>query len=408
MTESLPHRLWNRDFLIYWLGLALTALGDAFVMVGLPFLVLELTGSATALATAVLFGTLPRFIGPVTGALADRLHLKLPLIGSSMLRAALFAGMALLFMNDALPLWAIYAGALLNGLSTSFTFAAGMVLVPNLVPRTELARANSFMQAALMGVPLLGLGVAGALVGVLGVANTILLAAPCLLALSVAAAFMRFPTSVESSTEVRFLADMAAAGRYLLGSGPLAFLLLMSLVLNACLNMLNVTMPVTMEQIGRGAQGFGFFESSFSAGILIGIVGVSVVAKALPPRHQISVSQVFMSLGLAILAIGGFTVYLAGAVVLGIGLGFTEVAAITLIQLAVPDGMRGKVLGIVYTANAVGLSLGAWLAGALVGSVPMPTIYVAGSLALAAIAIVWTLLHSLQREQLDRLIEAAA
>lgn len=408
MTESLPHRLWNRDFLVYWLGLALTALGDAFVIVGLPFLVLELTGSASALATAVLFGTLPRFIGPVTGALADRLHLKLPLMGSSLLRGALFAGMALLFMNDTLPLWAIFAGALLNGLLTSFTFAAGMVLVPNLVPRSELGRANSFMQVALMGVPLLGLGVAGALVGVLGVGNTILLASPCLLALFVAAGFMRFPTSGESFNEVRFLADMAAAGRYLLGSGPLAFLLLMSLVLNACLNMLNVTMPVTMERIGRGAQGFGFFESSFSAGILIGIVGVSVVAKVLPPRHQLSVSQVFMSLGLAILAIGGFTVYLAGAVVLGIGLGFTEVAAITLIQLAVPDGMRGKVLGIIFTANAVGLSLGAWLAGALVGSVPMSTIYVAGSLALAAIAIVWTLLHSLQSEHLDRLIEAAA
>ena len=408
MNESLPQGLWNRNYLAYWLGIALTALGDAFVLVALPFLVLELTGSPEALATAVLLGTLPRFLGPVTGALADRLHLRLPLMASSVLRGALFAGMALLFMNGSLPLWIIYAGALLNGLLTSFIFAAGMVLVPNLVPRSELARANSFMQAALMGLPLVGLGAAGALVGVLGVGGTILVASPCLLALFVAAIFIRFPATVEAPSGVDFLGDMLAAGRFLLGSGPLAFLLVMSLFLNACLNILNVTMPVVMERIGRGAQGFGFFETSFSAGMLVGIVAVSLVAKALPARFQISVAQVFLALGLAVLALGGFSTYLAGGFVLGIGLGFSEVAAVTLIQLAVPDGMRGKVLGIIFTVNALGLSLGAWIAGALVGLVPMATIYLAASATVALIAVCWTLLHVQQREQLERMMEAAA
>ncbi|HEX7003481.1 MAG TPA: MFS transporter [Trueperaceae bacterium] len=408
MTESLPGRLWNRDYLAYLLGIALTALGDAFVLVALPFLVLELTDSPEALATAVLLGTLPRFLGPITGALADRLHLRIPLMTSSLLRATLFAGMALLYMDGSLPLWVVYGGAFLNGLLTSFIFAAGMVLVPNLVPRSELARANSFMQAALMGLPLVGLGAAGALVGVLGVGGTILVASPCLLALFGSAALIRFPPRPRQSEGLDFLGDMAAAGRYLLASAPLAFLLLMSLVLNACLNMLNVTMPVVMEETGRGAQGFGLFESSFSAGMLLGIAAVSVVARSLPARFQISVSQVFMALGLAILSLGGFTNYLGGGFVLGLGLGFSEVAAVTLLQLAVPDGMRGKVLGIVFTANALGLAIGAWLAGVLVGVVPMSAIYLVGAGTVAVIAVAWTLLHIQQREQLERLMEAAA
>lgn len=168
MTESLPQSLWNRDFLAYWLGIALTALGDAFVLVALPFLVLEITGSPSALASVVLLSTLPRFLGPITGALADRWHLRLPLICSSLLRSSLLAALALLYLAGALPIWLIYLAAPLNGLLTSFIFAAGTVLVPNLVPRAQLGRANSFMQAALMGVPLLGLGVAGALVALLG------------------------------------------------------------------------------------------------------------------------------------------------------------------------------------------------------------------------------------------------
>ena len=408
MTGSLPQRLWNRDFLAYWLGIALTALGDAFVLVALPFLVLEITGSPSALASVVLLSTLPRFLGPITGALADRWHLRLPLICSSLLRSSLLAALALLYLAGELPIWLIYLAAPLNGLLTSFIFAAGTVLVPNLVPRAQLGRANSFMQAALMGVPLLGLGVAGALVALLGVGGTILAASPCLLALAAAAMIVRFPATDRQSNRLDMLGDMVTATRFLLASGPLAFLLVTSLALNASLNMLNVTMPVTMERIGRGAQGYGLFESTLSAGMLLGILAVSLIGRLLPPRFQISLAQILMAGGFAVLALGSFTPYLAGGLVLGLGLGFGEVAAVTLIQLAVPDGMRGKVLGIVFTTNALGLTLGASLAGFLVASLPVATVYTGCAIVILVLSVVWTLLHVRKSESLDRLIEAAA
>jgi MFS family permease len=407
MSGNLPRRFWNRDFLAFWLGIGSTALGDAFLFVALPFLVLELTDSARALATVVLLGTLPRFIGPVTGALADRLHLRLPLIVISLVRAGLFAALGLLAMAEVLPVWLVYAAAPVNGLLTSFTFAAGMVLVPKLVPREELARANSLMQAALMGVPLLGLGLAGALVAASGTGMTILLASPCLLALAVASVAMRFPEVVAPASDVRLLSDLADAARYLFRSGPLDFLLVMSLVLNSAFNLLNVTMPVVMERIGRGAQGYGLFESAVSAGILLGILAVSLLAKALAPRYQISLALVLMSAGFAVLSLGGWVVYLAGGLVLGIGLGFSEVAAMTLLQLAVPDGMRGKVLGIVFTANALGLAIGAWLAGLLIELVNVAPIFASAALVVITVAGLWTLLHVVRREALDRLIEAS-
>lgn len=408
MTAMPPTNLWNRNFLAYWSGIAATALGDAFLFVALPFLVLELTGSPRALATVVLLGTLPRFLGPVTGALADRLRLRLPLLISSVARAALFALLALLAMADTLPLWLVYAAAPFNGLLTSFTFAAGMVLVPNLVPRRDLARANSLMQSALMGVPLLGLGVVGAIVGAHGADAAILLASPCLLALALAALAMQFPTRTASSDRSSMSADMAEAAGYLLGSRTLAFLLIMSLVLNAALNLLNVTMPVVMERLGHGAQGYGFFESALSAGILLGILAVSLLTRTIAPRYQISVALLLMAAGFGVLSVGGFIPYLLGGLVLGSGLGFSEVAAVTLLQLAVPDGMRGKVLGIVFTANALGLTLGAWLAGLLIERFAVSPIYSASAAVVMLCGVVWTLLHVQGREALDRLMKASA
>jgi MFS family permease len=408
MTGSPPKRLWNRNFMAYWAGSACAALGDAFLFVALPFLVLDLTGSARALATVVLLGTLPRFLGPLTGALADRLSLRVPLIVTGVARALLFAALALAAMADALPVWVVFGAALLNGTLTSFTFAAGMVLVPNLVPRPELARANSLMQAAFMGVPLLGLGLAGALVGSVGAGAAILVASPFLLALAVAATTMAFPAMDDRKGRMRILADTIEAGRYLLGSAPLAFVLVMSLVLNAALNLLNVAMPVLMERTGRGAQGYGLFESMLSTGLLLGILAVNVLARKVAPRYQISLAQVVMAAGFAVLAAGGFQAHLAGGLILGLGLGFSEVAAVTLLQLAVPDGMRGKVLGIIFTVNAVGLVAGAWLAGVLVERSTMSPIFLTGSATILLSALVWTVLHVRGRDDLERLIEATA
>lgn len=86
---------------------------------------------------------------------------------------------------------------------------------------------------------------------------------------------------------------------------------------------------------------------------------------------------------------GSFVWFLGGAVLGGFGLGMTEVAAVTLLQLAVPDGMRGKVLGIVLAANALGLSLGAWLVGQLAGQFGLTAIYLVVATLLVAVSALW-------------------
>jgi MFS family permease len=264
------------------------------------------------------------------------------------------------------------------------------------------------MQAAFMGVPLLGLGVAGALVGSVGAGATILAASPFLLALALAATTMAFPAMDDRKDRMRIMADTIEAGRYLLGSAPLAFVLVMSLVLNAALNLLNVSMPVVMERSGRGAQGYGLFESMLSAGLLLGILAVNVLARKVAPRYQISLAQIVMAGGFAVLAAGGFRAHLTGGLILGLGLGFSEVAAVTLLQLAVPDGMRGKVLGMIFTVNAVGLVAGAWLAGVLIDRSSMSPIFLSGSATILLSAFIWTVLHVRGRDDLERLIEATA
>ncbi len=401
MPSETPARLFNRDFVPYWLGIAISAIGDALVYVALPFLVLRLdvaAGSqAGTLATVMVLGSLPRFAGPVIGALADRLPLRLPLAAGAAVRALLFAAVAALALQGQLALWALYLAAFLNGSLTIFTFAGGNVALPHLVPAARLAQANSLMQAATMGLPLIGLGAGGALVATVGAPLTVAFATPCFLALTVCVLMVRFPPPAPSAGRSLGV-DLLAGLGFLRRRPALNLLLVGTLVLNAALNLLNVLMPLLMERQGAGARGYGLFESLISAGTLLGIVAVTVLSRRVPTRWLVTASQATLALGFVVLASGTLVRWLAGGVVLGVGLGVGEVASITLLQLVVPDGMRGKVLGVVFPANAAGLALGAAVAGALGERVAPSASFLGAAALVGLLALTWGLLSGRFRE----------
>jgi MFS family permease len=407
MPEA-PARLWNRDFSAYWLGLAATALGDAGVYVALPFLVLASGGEAQTLAAVLVLGTAPRFLGPVIGSLADRVPLRIPVAVAAVLRTALFAGLGFVALSAGLPLWLIFVAAPVNGLLTLFVFSAGNVALPRLVPRDDLARANSLVQGVTMGLPLVGLGAAGAAVATVGPELVICIAAPLFLLMGGAALRIRFPDVDPTTRDTPWLVDMRRGAAFVLGRGPLAFLLVSSFALNASLNALNVVVPILMERNGRGAAGYGLFESLISAGILVGIFLVSLIGSRVRARVQIGIAQLLFAIGFSIMALGGLTATFGGGIVLGLGLGIGEVAILTLVQLAVPDGMRGKVLGVAFTANAAGLTFGAWAAGAALGTVEPTGIFAAAAVLGGAICTAWILFQVRDPRSLDRLVEAAA
>jgi MFS family permease len=391
--------LWTKNFSLYWLGIASAALGDALIYIALPFLILDISNSPQALATTILLGSLPRFLGPVLGTLADRLHLKIPLTVATFIRASLFAFISYLALQQELSQWMIYGAALLNGLITYFVFSAGSVLLPTLVPQSQLAKANSFTQAAMNGIPLIGLGVAGAMVAAFGSDLTILLATPFLAVFTFVIPFLTFPERKRSDVKSSFAKDILSAATFIRGDSRLSFMVVTTLVLNATLNIVNVTMPVLMERLGQGAKGYGLFEAALALGVLLGIVCVNLIGEKLPLVYKVSVGKGLFGVGFVLLAFGDFSWFVSGAFVIGLGLGFTEVSAMTFSQLVIPDGMRGKVLGLKLSSGALGLTLGAWLGGQVVQHTNLT--YALAAVAALLLCAGWTALN-MRRGQAHR------
>jgi MFS family permease len=389
--DETTDKLWNRNFLLYWLGIASAALGDALIYIALPFLVLGISDNPKALATTILLGSLPRFLGPVLGTLADRLHLKVPLTLATFLRASLFVVVSVLALNEQLSVGMIYGAAILNGLITYFVFAAGNVVLPTLVPQSQLTRANSFTQAAMQGIPLIGLGLAGAMVAAFGATKTILFATPLLAIFTLLLPWIKFPTVRQDKTTHNFLKDLVSAATFIRSDSRLSFSVFTTLVLNAALNIINVTMPIIMERLGLGAKGYGLFEASLALGVLVGILLVNVIGKRISLPYQISIGKGLFGMGFALLAFGGLVWFLGGGFVLGFGLGFVEVSAMTFSQLIIPDGMRGKVLGLNLSSGALGLTVGAWLGGLVIDQAGLA--YALSAIIILLVCLAWTYLN---------------
>ena len=76
-----------RDFRLFWLGEAVSTLGDQFAMIALPWLALVITGDAFALGTVLALMALPRALFMIIGgAYVDRLSPRLVMLGSNVVR----------------------------------------------------------------------------------------------------------------------------------------------------------------------------------------------------------------------------------------------------------------------------------------------------------------------------------
>src|SRR5690349_24482991 len=86
--QKLPHPLKSRNFVLWWTGATLSLLGDQFYVVALPWIVLQLTGSAAAMGMVSMCTGIPRAVLVLMGgAVADRTSARKLLMITALCRA---------------------------------------------------------------------------------------------------------------------------------------------------------------------------------------------------------------------------------------------------------------------------------------------------------------------------------
>ncbi len=350
------------------------------------------TARSFALASAIVIVPFS-VIGPFVGVFIDRWSRRRIMIVAPLTRAVpVFLVLASPTRQAAL----YYGGALFVTSVNRFFLATAQAVVPRLVPTEDLLAANSIATVGGTVALLAGVFAGGLVADALGAAAIVSAAsamwiAASLLARSIASDLR--PLQLPDPTELlrhqlrRVLAELSDGLRHIVQTpravGPITsigldqigqgFILVLALV-------------VFRERFDQGVGSFSWLIGAGGVGVFAGLATVGALDRRFP-RQRI-VAGAFGVGGTGVLLVSAYvapwTLLLASFVV-GLTFAWKKVPVDTMVQEAVPDGLRGRV----FAAYDVVYNL-ARLAAAVLAIPLLPTLGVQGSAALVGIAfLLW-------------------
>lgn len=281
--------LWNRNFLIWWLGNAQSSLGSALAGIALSFLVLKQTGSAGAMGVNLALSLLPALLSPLFGTLLDRLPILPPLVLGNLLRATLQLGVGFAALRGPVPLEVLHALALIGGLVAAFSGPASMGVTPRIVPAAHLQRVSGLMLGSQQTMNLLGLVLGGLLVSRLGNGLALIFDGVTFAVFATLLPLVRFPARSSATVRAGFWSEFRGGLRYAASSPALWGLPLLGLLINASFAPMEMLLPKRMLALGAGAAGYGLFLGLIVAGVAVGSLGLAWLGQKGSP-HLLSVA----------------------------------------------------------------------------------------------------------------------
>jgi hypothetical protein len=208
----------ERDFALFVTGWTVSLIGDGFFLVAIAWQVFDLWNSPTALAVVGFAETIP-IVGLVLvgGVVTDRFERRRVLIASSVLRGGCVGVLGLLAVAGSIELWHIFVLSFFFGAGQAFQGPAAGAIIPDLVPKHLLVRANSLSQfVRQLAFAFLGPAVGGLVVHYFGAGTAFLAdAGTYAFAIAMLAMLHERPAAVRSGGEATSMrADIAEGLRF--------------------------------------------------------------------------------------------------------------------------------------------------------------------------------------------------
>ena len=359
-----------KPFRRLWTALSLSSLGDWLSIIALTALAPSLTsnGDAAVAVGGVWLATLlpALLLGPLAGALADRLDRRMTMIVGDVIRALLFLSIPL-FPN----LTWIYAAKFLAGCATLFWTPATNASVPNLVPRDKLERANQLSLLSTYGTA----PVAAGLFSVLALVSKALgSVSPYFTTNSVdLALYFNAATYLISAATVFMLREIPKRnvsgkisapstlksvweGWRFIGESRIVRGLVIGMVgaFVAAGAVIGLGYPYITETLHGGNAGWGLVFAALFIGIALGMLPGTRFLKDFSRRRLFGVAIVCAAIPLAIIAlVPNLVIVIFLVVLIGTMGGIAYATGFTIVGLEVNDDIRGRVFAFFTSATQV-------------------------------------------------------
>lgn len=362
MNEYLTLLQQNRDYRFLWLGSVVSQFGDWFNLIASAALIASLTTSGAALSYLFLARFLPLFLfSPFAGVLADRYDRRYVMIASDLLRALTVLG--LLLVREPGDVWLLYVLTVTQFALSSLFVPARSAVLASVVKQSELVAANALDSLTWSTMLAFGAFLGGIVAAVFGVTEAFVMDALTFLLSAVLVS--RISVLVREKPETVGPSggwlDFMEGLRYLRGQPFILGLALVKAAGSLAWGAINVVEVTFAEEIfplqapwiteliptidsGTATLGIVYFVSGLGTGL-----GPLLLRRWLgdaPMRLRWAISAGFgmLILGTFWLSQAGSLASFSGAtLVRTIGTGTIWVFSAALLQMIVPDRVRGRV-----------------------------------------------------------------
>ncbi|MGA1371039.1 MAG: MFS transporter [Pseudomonadales bacterium] len=360
---ALAYPLYRR----FWLASFASVGGTQLINLGQGWLIFEMTHSAWLLGVLGAAASIPNILMTLGGGvIADRVDRRQILRLTSSASAVLLAILAWLDWSNQIAVWHVLTTATLFSLITGLDWPARVSLYPRLIDRSAVMSAvalNAFVwQTSRLAIPAAG----GLLIAATETAAVFTLG--CLGFIAMFWVATTLPAQPAEPTPGPALHDLREGISYIVRE-PL-FRTLMSLTFVAMFFGQSYTqlMPIFSTLLDAGETGYGYLLSAGGLGSVIGTLLLGSVTR----RERLGVmmltaaalSALCIMLFAGMAATGSFAAAFAATLTAAALASGFNITSMTVLQLSVPDRLRGRVMGI-HSMSFSLMPLGALLLGAL-------------------------------------------
>jgi predicted MFS family arabinose efflux permease len=303
------------------------------------------------------------------GLLADRISRQRLMVGAEILRTLSLVGLLMVVVTGQLSLAWLAVLGFIGAVGTVGFSVAAPAMVPALVPRELLGRANGRLELARSAAYAGGPALAGALVAWLGGSAAFVLAA--VLSGAAVALLVRLVEPVRPASPSRSPLRELKDGAALVWHHPLLRpILLTAIAWNISWFVLQAAyVPYAVRVLGLSAEGVGLTLATYGAGMVVGALLAPRILKAMPFGRAIQLGPIVSVLAMATMvatlawpsaALAAFSFFL-----FGVGPIIWTITSTTLRQTVTPNAMLGRVSAVFLTVNAGARPVGAALGGAV-------------------------------------------
>ncbi|HLU45946.1 MAG TPA: MFS transporter [Natronosporangium sp.] len=382
-------------------------LGDGMVVVAIPLLGATLTSDPKTLGMLAAAGAFPALVFTLpVGGLVDRVSRGRLVISTSFIRAVMLGFLVMAVVSGGLQLWHLFAVAILLGVAELLFDTGSAALLPSVVPKAQLARANGYIAtlvelsngvlgpaiggllfAVTAGLPFLATCLAFAIAGI--ILLTVTQNQPTRPEPTASPADDARPEDTGRSRMAQFLGEIGEGIRWLIRNAPLRPLAIAVAGSNLLGWMPEAAFVLyAKKELGLNDAGFGILFATISVGAVIGgLLSGRLV-------EHLGVGKVII---ISLLAYGILTIppaFLHSAIAVGVvlfiqGLPLVawSVVSRTTLQTLVPNHLLGRVFS-VFTLLGAGLApIGLLLGGFLSGVFGLRSVFVISGIGMTIVAL---------------------